>query len=81
MQQFVISGKAALDVLLLLWSSTFTAKEGAPARDAECHKCVEKGHFKCSCGLKKEVGRANDMKRKQKTAKVHELKAQAAAGT
>ena len=65
-------------VLLLLWSSTFTPKEGLPTRDAECHKCRKKGHFKGSSRSKKEemeVGRAKDVKRKHKLAKVHKLKA------
>ena len=59
-------------------------KKEFPARDAECYNCGKKGHFKDSCSSKneeKEVGKANDMKRKQKPGKVNDLKEQATAGT
>ena len=60
------------------------AKKECPTRDAECYKYGKKGYFKCSCRAKQEekgVGTAKNVKRKQKPAKVHELKAQATVGT
>ena len=72
-----------MQVLLLLWSNTFTTKKGLPTRDEESYKCGKKRHFKAICISKKEekkVGRAKDAKGKQKPANVHELRAQVTAG-
>ena len=53
-------------------------KKDCSTRDTKFYQCRKKGHFKGSCRSKKEekeLGRTKDVRKMQKSATVHKLKA------